>query len=52
MLGRSPELSDSFKGHYGLWLEQEVFGPPIEWDKLLLIPHKDEKPKSEDDDDN
>ncbi|XP_019867380.1 striatin-interacting protein 1 [Aethina tumida] len=36
VLGTTHDLSDSFKRHYHLWLEQEVFGTPIEWDKLLL----------------
>lgn len=35
VLGTSHDLSDSFKRHYHLWLEQEVFGTQIEWDKLL-----------------
>ncbi|XP_030746368.1 striatin-interacting protein 1 isoform X2 [Sitophilus oryzae] len=41
VLGTNHELSDNFKKHYSLWLEQEVYGDPIEWDKLLL----DEKQK-------
>ncbi|CAH0562654.1 unnamed protein product [Brassicogethes aeneus] len=35
VLGTTHDLSDSFKRHYHLWLEQEVFGTPIEWEKLL-----------------
>ncbi|KAG5890980.1 hypothetical protein JTB14_037966 [Gonioctena quinquepunctata] len=35
ILGTSHDLSESFKIHYHLWLEQEVFGVPIEWDNLL-----------------
>lgn len=35
VLGTSHDLSESFKKHYELWLEQEVFGVPIEWDNLL-----------------
>lgn len=50
VLGNAPELSESFRGHYGLWLEQEVFGPPIDWDKLLLTPQKEETTKPENDD--
>ncbi|XP_066158816.1 striatin-interacting protein 1 homolog isoform X1 [Euwallacea fornicatus] len=47
VLGRSPELSDSFTKHYKLWLEQEVFGHPIDWDKLLLFPQPKEDSKKE-----
>lgn len=36
VLGTNHELSENFKIHYNLWLEQEVFGTPIEWEKLLL----------------
>lgn len=35
VLGSGEELSENFKRHYNLWLEQEVFGTAIEWDKLL-----------------
>ncbi|CAG9771079.1 unnamed protein product [Ceutorhynchus assimilis] len=35
VLGKPFELSENFKKHYGLWLEQEVHGTPIEWEKLL-----------------
>ncbi|CAG9828667.1 unnamed protein product [Diabrotica balteata] len=35
VLGTSHDLSESFKKHYELWLEQEVFGVPIEWENLL-----------------
>lgn len=35
VLGGSYDLSDSFKKHYALWLEQEVFNVSIEWEKLL-----------------
>ncbi|XP_060516087.1 striatin-interacting protein 1 isoform X2 [Cylas formicarius] len=36
ILGTDYELSENFKEHYQLWLEQEVFGTPVEWEKLLL----------------
>ncbi|XP_076262128.1 striatin interacting protein isoform X2 [Rhynchophorus ferrugineus] len=35
VLGAKHELSDNFKKYYSLWLEQEVYGTPIEWDRLL-----------------
>ncbi|KAK5646427.1 hypothetical protein RI129_004891 [Pyrocoelia pectoralis] len=35
VLGISQDLSDSFKKHYDLWLEQEVFNNAIEWEGLL-----------------
>ncbi|CAH1153784.1 unnamed protein product [Phaedon cochleariae] len=35
VLGTSHDLSESFKKHYHLWLEQEVFSIPIDWDNLL-----------------
>lgn len=31
------ELSDEFKEHYELWLEEEVFNNDIDWD-LLMVP--------------
>ncbi|KAJ8977107.1 hypothetical protein NQ317_008453 [Molorchus minor] len=36
VLGTNHDLSESFKKHYDLWLEQEVFGTTIEWDNLLV----------------
>ncbi|XP_022915364.2 striatin-interacting protein 1 [Onthophagus taurus] len=36
VLGTQHELSESFKKHYYLWLEQEVYNVSIDWDKLLL----------------
>ncbi|KAF5284745.1 hypothetical protein FQA39_LY04470 [Lamprigera yunnana] len=35
VLGIPQDLSDSFKNHYDLWLEQEVFNNSIEWECLL-----------------
>lgn len=35
VLGTGYDLSDTFKKHYSLWLEQEVFNVSIEWEKLL-----------------
>ncbi|XP_018578923.1 striatin-interacting protein 1 isoform X1 [Anoplophora glabripennis] len=36
VLGTNHDLSESFKKHYNLWLEQEVFSTAIEWDNLLV----------------
>ncbi|EFA11227.2 striatin-interacting protein 1 [Tribolium castaneum] len=36
VLGTTYDLSESFKQHYQLWLEQEVYGNTIEWEELLL----------------
>ncbi|XP_018330391.1 striatin-interacting protein 1 isoform X2 [Agrilus planipennis] len=35
ILGSGYDLSENFKRHYELWLEQEVFRNEIEWEKLL-----------------
>ncbi|XP_012351019.1 striatin-interacting protein 1 isoform X3 [Apis florea] len=35
VLGVNVELSDEFKQHYELWLQQEVFQRSINWDELL-----------------
>lgn len=35
VLGAEVELSDEFKQHYELWLQQEVFQRSINWDELL-----------------
>ncbi|KAL1492319.1 hypothetical protein ABEB36_010580 [Hypothenemus hampei] len=35
VLGRSLELSESFKEHYELWLEDEVFVNQVDWEQLL-----------------
>jgi len=35
VLGANVELTDEFKQHYELWLQQEVFQTTIDWDKLL-----------------
>lgn len=35
VLGANVELTDEFKQHYELWLQQEVFQTSIDWDKLL-----------------
>lgn len=35
VLGVEHDLSDTFKRHYSLWLEQEVYNVTIEWDQLL-----------------
>ncbi|KAF2879632.1 hypothetical protein ILUMI_26545 [Ignelater luminosus] len=35
VLGIPHDLSDNFKKHYDLWLEQEVFNNSIEWERLL-----------------
>ncbi|XP_063995251.1 striatin-interacting protein 1 homolog [Diachasmimorpha longicaudata] len=37
VLGANIELTDEFKRHYELWLQQEVFQTSIDWDKLLQI---------------
>lgn len=36
VLGTSHDLSDNFKKHYSLWLEQEVFNNSVEWEQLLV----------------
>ncbi|XP_011308613.1 striatin-interacting protein 1 homolog [Fopius arisanus] len=41
VLGANIELTDEFKQHYELWLQQEVFQTPIDWDKLLEIENHD-----------
>ncbi|XP_015609648.1 striatin-interacting protein 1 homolog isoform X2 [Cephus cinctus] len=35
VLGANVELTDEFKQHYELWLQQEVFQASINWDELL-----------------
>lgn len=40
MLGTDYDLSECFKKHYHLWLEQEVFSVKIDWDKLLEMKDK------------
>ncbi|XP_043461418.1 striatin-interacting protein 1 [Leptopilina heterotoma] len=35
VLGVNVELTDEFKQHYELWLQQEVFQTNINWDELL-----------------
>ncbi|KAK0168425.1 hypothetical protein PV327_002227 [Microctonus hyperodae] len=35
VLGANVELTDEFKQHYELWLQQEVFQTSVDWDKLL-----------------
>ncbi|XP_034948601.1 striatin-interacting protein 1 homolog isoform X2 [Chelonus insularis] len=35
VLGANVELTEEFKQHYELWLQQEVFQTSIDWDKLL-----------------
>ncbi|CAG5101010.1 Similar to STRIP1: Striatin-interacting protein 1 (Homo sapiens) [Cotesia congregata] len=37
VLGANVELTDEFKQHYELWLQQEVFQTSIDWDKLLEL---------------
>ncbi|XP_015112692.1 striatin-interacting protein 1 homolog [Diachasma alloeum] len=41
VLGANIELTDEFKQHYELWLQQEVFQTQIDWDKLLKIENHD-----------
>ncbi|XP_058806016.1 striatin-interacting protein 1 isoform X3 [Phymastichus coffea] len=36
VLGANIELTEEFKQHYELWLQQEVFQTSINWDDLLL----------------
>ncbi|XP_019753616.1 striatin-interacting protein 1 isoform X1 [Dendroctonus ponderosae] len=43
ILGQDYDLSDSFKRYYNLWLEQEVHGTPIDWEKLLFEADKCDK---------
>ncbi|XP_071552352.1 striatin-interacting protein 1 homolog isoform X5 [Panulirus ornatus] len=35
VLGRPVELTEEFKKHYEVWLQQEVFSAAIDWDQLL-----------------
>ncbi|KAF6204102.1 hypothetical protein GE061_002442 [Apolygus lucorum] len=35
VLGQSMELTEEFKQHYDLWLQQEVFQNSINWEELL-----------------
>ncbi|XP_014291797.1 striatin-interacting protein 1 [Halyomorpha halys] len=35
VLGQTIELTDEFKKHYQLWLQQEVFQTTIRWEELL-----------------
>lgn len=35
VLGANMELTEEFKQHYELWLQQEVFQKSINWDELL-----------------
>lgn len=35
VLGIKCDLSDMFKKHYKLWLEQEVYNVSVNWEKLL-----------------
>lgn len=35
VLGTNVELTEEFKQHYELWLQQEVFQRSINWDELL-----------------
>ncbi|XP_068234534.1 striatin-interacting protein 1 homolog isoform X2 [Palaemon carinicauda] len=35
VLGRPVELTEEFKRHYEVWLQQEVFSAAIDWDQLL-----------------
>lgn len=35
VLGMNVDLSNEFKQHYELWLQQEVFQRSINWDELL-----------------
>ncbi|XP_042879095.1 striatin-interacting protein 1 homolog isoform X5 [Penaeus japonicus] len=35
VLGRPVELTEEFKRHYEVWLQQEVFSASIDWDQLL-----------------
>ncbi|KAK7072993.1 Striatin-interacting protein 2 [Halocaridina rubra] len=36
VLGRPVELTEEFKRHYEVWLQQEVFSAAIDWDQLLV----------------
>lgn len=36
VLGRPVELTEEFKKHYEVWLQQEVFSASIDWDQLLV----------------
>jgi len=35
VLGRPVQLTSTFKENYELWLEQEVFKNPVDWDEVL-----------------
>lgn len=35
VLGRQVELTEEFKHHYEIWLQQEVFSASVDWDQLL-----------------
>lgn len=37
VLGVDVQLPEEFKQHYELWLQQEVFETPINWDELLHL---------------
>ncbi|CAB3372424.1 Hypothetical predicted protein [Cloeon dipterum] len=38
VLGRQIDLTDEFKQHYEVWLQQEVFQTNVDWDQLLQSP--------------
>ena len=35
VLGRPVHLTSTFKDNYEVWLEQEVFNNPVDWDELI-----------------
>lgn len=35
VLGKPFELTDDFKQHYEVWLEQEVINTDVNWDLLM-----------------
>lgn len=35
VLGRPVQLTSTFKENYEMWLEQEVFKNPVDWDEVL-----------------
>lgn len=35
VLSHPVELTDEFKRHYEIWLQQEVFQASIDWDQLV-----------------
>lgn len=37
VLGQPLELTEEFKQHYELWLEQEVIKSDVNWDELLAL---------------